>query len=53
MIVLDNFNVYFGIVINAIFTGLGVAIGTYLANNHIIKHGKKMFKRVKLGEKRQ
>jgi len=47
MIVLDNFNIYFGIVINAIFTGLGVAIGTYLADNHIIKRGKKIIKRFK------
>lgn len=38
------FNVLLGLAINGIFSGLGTAIGIYIANKHIIKKVG-MFKR--------
>ena len=36
-----------GLAINGIFTGIGVAIGTYLANKHIINAIEKVGEKVK------
>ena len=37
---LDAWNVYVGLAINGVFTGLGAAIGTYVAQSHIIKRAE-------------
>jgi hypothetical protein len=44
---LNVWNVYIVIIINGIFTGLGVALGTYFANNHIVKKMELLFKKIK------
>ena len=44
---LSSFNVYLALALNGIFTGLGVAIGSYLANKHIIERGQKIVKKIK------
>jgi predicted choloylglycine hydrolase len=51
---LSSFNVYLGIALNALFaglgTGIGIALGSYLSNKHILnlpKRIKKMLKRKK------
>jgi hypothetical protein len=33
---IERIDIYIGVAINGIFTGLGVAIGTWLAQNHIL-----------------
>ena len=43
---INSYDLYIGLAINGIFTGLGVAIGTYIANNAVIRHGKKLRKRI-------
>ena len=53
MIVLDNFNIYFGVVVNALFTGIGVALGSYIANSHVIKNITKLKKKIKKNIKRK
>jgi hypothetical protein len=40
-------DVYMLIILNGIFTGLGVSIGAYFANNHLIKKVEKLHKRIK------
>lgn len=37
-----RWDVYYGLAINGLFTGLGAAIGTYLANKHVIEGTKKL-----------
>jgi hypothetical protein len=37
---------YIEIAVNGLFTGIGAATGTYLANKYIIRHEKKFEKRV-------
>jgi hypothetical protein len=37
----------FEIIMNAMFTGFGVAIGTYLANNHFLKKLEKLVKKMR------
>lgn len=37
----------FEIIINAVFTGFGVAIGVYLANNHFLKKLEKLVKKMR------
>lgn len=44
---LNGWNVYIAIIINGIFTGLGVALGTYFANNHIVKKTELLIKKIK------
>lgn len=39
---LTKFDVYFVIVLNGLFTGIGVTLGVYLTNKHIIKRLKKI-----------
>lgn len=46
MMILDNFNVYWTIAINGIFTGLGVSLGSYFAQSHIINRSKKIVKKI-------
>jgi hypothetical protein len=45
---LESFNVYLGIVLNALFvgfgTGAGIAIGTAISKNHILKFPNKIKK---------
>jgi predicted hydrocarbon binding protein len=47
IIQLSNFNIYLGLAITGIFTGLGSAIGSYLANAHLIKRGEKISSKFK------
>lgn len=39
--------IYLGIIINAFFTGVGIACGLYIANRHIIEQFGKLFKKIK------
>jgi hypothetical protein len=52
---LSAMQVYIALAINGIFTGLGVAIGTYIAQNHIIESSKKLSSKIKgrIAEKKQ
>lgn len=42
MVEITSTNLLLGLAINGIFTGIGVAIGTYLAQNHIIKKAEQL-----------
>lgn len=44
---ISKLDVYIVIIINAIFTGLGTALGTYIAQNHLIESMRKIFRRKK------
>ena len=44
-IIIENWNLYVGLAIAGIFTGLGSAIGTYLAQTHFIKTFEKIKKK--------
>jgi len=44
---LSAFQVYVALAINGIFTGIGVALGTYIAQNHIIESSKRISKKIK------
>ena len=54
---LSSFNIYLGIVLNALFTGIGmgmgIAIGTYLSNNHLLKLPKRIRKMLKIKKRRR
>jgi uncharacterized protein YneF (UPF0154 family) len=47
---LENYITYFTIIVNAVFTGAGVAIGTWVSNKVVISHLEKIEK--KLNKKR-
>ena len=53
---LQSFNVYLGIALNALFaglgTGIGIAIGSYLSNNHLLKLPKRLKKLKKIFKKK-
>jgi len=44
---LSTWNVYIGLAISGIFSGLGTALGIYFAQRHFIKRGEKLMKRIK------
>ena len=44
---ISKVDVYIGLAMNGVFTGLGCAIGTYFANNHIIEKSKKLMQRLR------
>jgi len=44
---ISKIDVYLLIIVNGIFTGLGVSIGSYLANTHFIGGMQKLHKKVK------
>lgn len=44
---LSKVDIYIGLMLNGLFTGLGAAIGTYLANHHIIDKSKSMLNRIR------
>lgn len=44
---LDSLNVYLLLAVNGIFTGCGCALGTYIAQKHLIVIPKKIKKRIK------
>lgn len=46
-------SLYIGMAISGIFTGIGVAVGTYIANKYILEKTKKIAKALeaKLGNK--
>ncbi len=44
---LSAFDVYFALAINGIFTGIGVGIGTYIAQRHVIDNSKKIIDKLK------
>lgn len=44
---LSALDVYIALALNGIFTGLGVAIGTYIAQRHIIDSSKKIADKLK------
>lgn len=37
---------FIGLALTGLFTGIGVALGSYLANRHIIEHTETMIKRL-------
>jgi uncharacterized protein YneF (UPF0154 family) len=47
-------NLYIAMAISGIFTGAGVAIGTYISNRYVIKHIEMIEKKIKKinGEKK-
>lgn len=45
---LDSFNVYIILAVNGLFTGLGCAVGTYIAQRHIISIPERIRKRLKI-----
>lgn len=44
---LSHLNVYLGIILNALFGGLGTGIGIYVANKHIIGNSQKLINKLK------
>ena len=42
MVEISSTNLLLGLAINGIFTGIGVAIGTWVANRHIITRAEKL-----------
>ena len=44
---LTSLDLYLAVVINGILTGLGVAIGTYIAQKYSIQRMDRLFKRIK------
>ena len=44
---LTSLDLYFAVVINGILTGLGVAIGTYIAQKYPIKRAERLFEKIK------
>lgn len=52
----SSFNIYLGIILNSLATGLGmgagIALGTWISNNHILKLPKKIKKMLKRKRKR-
>ena len=42
-----DFNIYLALAINGLFTGLGVSLGTHIAQQHIISKGRKIVKKIK------
>lgn len=49
---INSFNIYLLLILNGIFTGLGVAIGTYFAQSHIIKKGEALVKHIRKNYKK-
>lgn len=43
----EPFSIYIALAVNGIFTGLGCALGNYMANKHIIDGVKNLKKRIK------
>ena len=44
---ISKFDVYVGLALNGIFSGLGCAIGNYFANTHIIKRSQKLINKIR------
>jgi hypothetical protein len=44
---LSAFDVYIGLAINGAFTGLGSALGGYIATRHIVERIDKLSKKIK------
>ena len=44
---LSKFDIYIALAFNGLATGLGSAVGTYLANKHLIEGSKKILNKVK------
>jgi len=47
IVTLQNWDVYTGLAINGLFTGLGAAVGTYLSQTHIIKNAEKVRRKIR------
>jgi hypothetical protein len=41
---ISQFDIYLGLAITGLFTGLGSCVGTFLANNYLINNSKKIKK---------
>ena len=50
---MSNVELYVSMAIGGIFTGIGITIGTYIANNHLIKKTENSFKKLKNRLKRK
>lgn len=44
---ISSFNIYLALALNGLATGLGSAIGTYLAQKHLIEGSKKLLSKIK------
>lgn len=44
---ITKLDVYLGLAVGGLFTGLGAALGTYLANKHVIDGTKKLIDKMK------
>lgn len=44
---ISKFDIYLGLALNGLFSGLGSAIGVYFANKHIVKKSEKLMRRIK------
>lgn len=42
MVEITGINLLLGLAINGIFTGIGVALGTYFVNNHLVQKIEKL-----------
>jgi hypothetical protein len=49
---LSTFDVYIGLAINGVFTGLGSALGSYIATKHILERMEKLSKRIRRKKKK-
>jgi hypothetical protein len=43
----NSFDIYLVVIVNGIFTGFSVAIGSWIANAHIINNSKKFKKKIR------
>ncbi len=44
---ISKVDVYMGLAISGLFSGLGAALGSYFANKHVIERGRRIVKRIK------
>lgn len=49
MIDINKFDIYIGLAVTGIFSGVGSAIGNYLATKHIIEGSRRILKKFKGG----
>lgn len=50
---LSTTSIYLGFILNGLFTGLGAAIGTYMAQEHIIQKAKSLLSKIRNGKNGQ
>lgn len=43
----NNIQPYLLVILNAFFTGIGISVGLYIGNKHIIERSQKIIKKIK------